>query len=66
MSVFNNFGPSSKSTQTVNYSDFVTEVQNGLVASVEIDGLEVSEDTDVVSGARPTVDRARLDDVVAD
>jgi len=38
MSVFNNFGPSSKNTPTVNYSDFVTEVQNGLVASVEIDG----------------------------
>jgi cell division protease FtsH len=38
MSVFNSFGPVSKNAQTVNYSNFVAEIQQGLVASVEIEG----------------------------
>ncbi|MDX1409832.1 MAG: ATP-dependent metallopeptidase FtsH/Yme1/Tma family protein, partial [Saprospiraceae bacterium] len=38
MSVFNNFGPSTKSgTQTITYSDFITEVQQGNVRQVEIE-----------------------------
>jgi len=37
MSVFNNFGPTGTKTQTVNYSDFINEVQQGLVKSVEIE-----------------------------
>jgi cell division protease FtsH len=37
MSVFNNFGPTVTKTQTVNYSDFINEVQQGLVKSVEIE-----------------------------
>jgi cell division protease FtsH len=38
MSVFNNFGPSKTSTQTITYSDFITEVQQGNVKHVEIEG----------------------------
>ncbi|MGD2136767.1 MAG: ATP-dependent zinc metalloprotease FtsH [Gammaproteobacteria bacterium] len=37
MSVFNNFGPTGTGTQTINYSDFINEVQQGLVKSVEIE-----------------------------
>ena len=38
MSVFNNFGPSKPSTQTITYSDFITEIQQGNVKHVEIEG----------------------------
>ena len=38
MSVFNNFGPTGTNAQTINYSDFITEVQSGVVKSVEIEG----------------------------
>jgi cell division protease FtsH len=38
MSVFNNFGPSKPSTQKITYSDFVTEIQQGNVKHVEIEG----------------------------
>ena len=37
MSVFNNFGPSGTPTQTVDYSDFIHEVQQGRVQRVEIE-----------------------------
>ena len=37
MSVFNNFGPSRTSTQTITYSDFITEVQQGNVSRVDIE-----------------------------
>jgi cell division protease FtsH len=37
MSVFNNFGPSGTPTQTVDYSDFIHEVQQGRVQGVEIE-----------------------------
>ena len=37
MSVFNNFGPSKSSTQSINYSEFITEVQQGNVQRVEIE-----------------------------
>ena len=37
MSVFNNFGPSGTTTPTVDYSDFIHEVQQGRVQRVEIE-----------------------------
>ncbi len=37
MSVFNNFGPSGTPTQTVDYSDFIHEVQQGRIQKVEIE-----------------------------
>jgi cell division protease FtsH len=36
MTVFNNFGPTNSGSQTVNYSDFINEVQQGQVRQVEI------------------------------
>ena len=37
MSVFNTFGPSGTPTQTVDYSDFIHEVQQGRIQRVEIE-----------------------------
>jgi cell division protease FtsH len=37
MSVFNNFGPTTTNTQTITYSDFITEVQQGQVQRVDIE-----------------------------
>ena len=37
MSVFNNFGPKGTNTQTVDYSEFINEVQQGRVQRVEIE-----------------------------
>ncbi len=37
MSVFNSFGPASKPSQTVTYSQFISDVRNGRVKSVKID-----------------------------
>jgi len=41
MTVFNNFAPQSPSRQSVNYSDFIAEVQQGQVQRVEIEGHAV-------------------------
>ena len=41
MTVFNNFGPTTASKQSINYSDFVSEVQMGQVQRVEIEGHTV-------------------------
>jgi cell division protease FtsH len=41
MTVFNNFGPKSTGSQSVNYSDFINEVQQGQVQLVEIEGHTV-------------------------
>jgi len=41
MTVFNNFGPKSNSTQSLNYSDFINQVQQGQVQLVEIEGNTV-------------------------
>jgi cell division protease FtsH len=41
MTVFNNFSPQSPSRQSVNYSDFISQVQQGLVQRVEIEGHTV-------------------------
>jgi cell division protease FtsH len=37
MTVFNNFGPKDTSSQSINYSDFINEVQQGRVQRVEIE-----------------------------
>jgi cell division protease FtsH len=37
MSVFNNFGPTTTNTQTITYSDFINEVQQGQVQRVDIE-----------------------------
>jgi len=37
MTVFNNFGPKNTSSQSINYSDFINEVQQGRVQRVEIE-----------------------------
>jgi len=37
MTVFNNFGPKTSGSQTINYSDFINEVQQGRVQRVEIE-----------------------------
>ena len=37
MTVFNNFGPKTSGSQTINYSDFINEVQQGRVQGVEIE-----------------------------
>jgi cell division protease FtsH len=37
MTVFNNFGPQNTSSQSINYSDFINEVQQGRVQRVEIE-----------------------------
>ncbi len=68
MSVFNSFGPTSKNAQTVNYSNFVTEVQQGLVASVEIEGhkLEgVRKDGSRFVTHTPPEDPKMLDDLLS-
>ena len=41
MSVFNNFGPTRTGTQTITYSEFITEVQQGMVKRVDIEGHSV-------------------------
>jgi cell division protease FtsH len=37
MTVFNNFGPRTPSRQSINYSDFISEVQQGQIQRVEIE-----------------------------
>ncbi|NOX08605.1 MAG: ATP-dependent zinc metalloprotease FtsH [Gammaproteobacteria bacterium] len=41
MSVFNNFGPSKPRVESVGYSDFISEVKEGRVSKVIIDGRTV-------------------------
>jgi len=41
MTVFNNFGPTNTASQSVNYSDFINEVQQGQVSQVQIEGHTV-------------------------
>ena len=42
MSVFNNFGPPAPRSETITYSKFISDVRNGQVQSVQIDGRNVS------------------------
>ena len=68
MSVFNNFGPKGTSAQTVDYSDFINEVQQGRVQKVEIEdhmveGLRI-DGTSFVTHTPPD-DPKMLDDLLS-
>jgi cell division protease FtsH len=68
MSVFNNFGPSRTTTQTVTYSDFIAEVQQGNVRHVEIEDHTVEGTR--VDGSQfvtqtPPEDPKMLDDLLS-
>ncbi len=68
MSVFNNFGPSRTTTQTVTYSDFIAEVQQGNVRRVEIEDHTVEGTR--VDGSQfitqtPPEDPKMLDDLLS-
>ncbi|MTI63113.1 ATP-dependent zinc metalloprotease FtsH [Methylophaga sp.] len=41
MSVFNNFGPQNSSSNEMDYSTFISNVKNGAVSNVEIQGREI-------------------------
>jgi cell division protease FtsH len=41
MSVFNNFGPQSSSSNNMDYSTFISNVKNGAVSNVEIQGRTI-------------------------
>jgi len=67
MTVFNNFGPTNSGSQTVNYSDFINEVQQGMVRQVEIqdhtvEGLRADGTRFVVQ--TPPEDPKMLDDLL--
>ena len=67
MSVFNNFGPTTSNTQTISYSDFITEVQSGQVQRVDIEDHTVEGTRD--DGTRfkvqtPPEDPKMVDDLL--
>jgi cell division protease FtsH len=68
MTVFNNFGPTNSRSQSVNYSDFINEVQQGQVRQVEIEGHTIdgvrSDGTRFVVQTPPE-DPKLLDDLLA-
>jgi cell division protease FtsH len=68
MTVFNNFGPTTASKQSINYSDFVSEVQMGQVQRVEIEGHTVqgtrSDGTQFVTQTPPD-DPKMIDDLLS-
>ena len=68
MTVFNNFGPTTASKQSINYSDFVSEVQTGQVRLVEIEGHNVqgtrSDGTQFVTQTPPE-DPKMIDDLLS-
>jgi len=68
MSVFNNFGPTGTNTLTVDYSDFINEVQQGRVERVEIEdhtveGTRLDGSTFVTH--TPPEDPKMLDDLLS-
>jgi cell division protease FtsH len=67
MTVFNNFGPTKSGSQSINYSDFINEIQQGQVRQVQIEGHTV--DGTRSDGTRFTVqtppdDPKMLDDLL--
>ena len=68
MSVFNNFGPSGTPTQTVDYSDFIHEVQQGRIQKVEIED-HIVEGTRIDGSSfithTPPEDPKMLDDLLS-
>jgi len=68
MSVFNNFGPKGPNTQTIDYSEFINEVQQGRVQRVEIedhvvDGVRLDGST--FKTHTPPEDPKMLDDLLS-
>ena len=68
MTVFNNFGPTTASKQSINYSDFVSEVQMGQVQRVEIEGHTVKgtrSDGSQFTTQTPPEDPKMIDDLLS-
>ena len=68
MTVFNNFGPKSTGSQSVNYSDFINEVQQGQVQLVEIEGHTVKgtrHDGSRFTTQTPPEDPKMVDDLLS-
>ena len=68
MTVFNNFGPTNSGSQSVNYSDFINEVQQGQVRQVQIEGHTVEgtrSDGTRFTVQTPPDDPKMLDDLLA-
>jgi len=68
MTVFNNFGPKSTGTQSLNYSDFINEIQQGQVQLVEIEGHTVKgtrHDGTRFSTQTPPEDPKMVDDLLS-
>jgi len=68
MTVFNNFGPKSTASQSINYSDFVSDVQQGQVQRVEIEGHTIKgtrSDGSHFSTQTPPEDPKLMDDLLS-
>jgi cell division protease FtsH len=68
MTVFNNFGPKSTASQSINYSDFINDVQQGQVQLVEIEGHTVKgtrSDGSHFSTQTPPEDPRMMDDLLS-
>ncbi len=68
MTVFNNFGPKSTGSESLNYSDFINEVQQGQVQLVEIEGHTVKgtrSDGSRFTTQTPPEDPKMVDDLLS-
>jgi len=68
MTVFNNFGPKSTASQSINYSDFINDVQQGQVQLVEIEGNTIKgtrSDGSHFSTQTPPEDPRMMDDLLS-
>ena len=68
MTVFNNFGPKSTGSQSINYSDFINEIEQGQVQLVEIEGHTVKgtrHDGTRFSTQTPPEDPKMVDDLLS-
>jgi len=68
MTVFNNFGPKNTASQSINYSDFINEVQQGRVQRVEIEEHTVKgtrTDGTKFTTMTPPDDPKMVDDLLA-
>jgi len=67
MTVFNNFGTTTSGSQPINYSDFISQIQQGLVRQVEIDDHTVEglrSDGSRFTVQTPPDDPKMLDDLL--
>ena len=68
MTVFNNFGPKSTTSQSINYSDFINDIQQGQVQLVEIEGHTIKgtrSDGSHFSTQTPPEDPRMMDDLLS-